>query len=122
MDASLGSPPSGMILDPEVLSQLRVEMGSEGEAVITEVLESFHGETNAQLQKCRQATAAGEFAKAAHRLRGSALNVGATALSAICAQAEAAGNAGDLAGGQALVPAMERILMATVAALNRGQP
>ena len=121
MDHPNGTAPTGPILDIRVLADLRVELGPDAEVVIADILGSFREDTLAQFEKCRQATVAADLAKAAHRLRGSALNVGAVALSAICAKAEAAGNAGDLPAGQACLPAMADILSATVAALSQAK-
>ncbi len=117
MDHNNGTDPTCPVLDPTVLAHLRVELGPDAESVINDVLGSFRDDTLAQLEKCQQASMASDLAKAAHRLRGSALNVGAVALATICAKAEAAGNAGDLVAGKAYLPVMASTLSATVAAL-----
>ena len=60
----------------------------------------------------------GAFGKTAHSLKGSAINIGARQLSAICLKAETAGKAGDLNAGPALVAEIAAELQQVQAALR----
>jgi HPt (histidine-containing phosphotransfer) domain-containing protein len=89
-------------------------LGEDAGPIIAEMIDAFPAEAATQLAKMTPGVAAGELAKAAHRLRGSALNIGAAALCAVCAQAEAAANHGDavaaLAHRAGMVQETDRVL------------
>ncbi len=101
-------------IDPDVLGSLRSELGEDAGPIIAEMIDAFPAEAALQLAKMIPGVSPGELAKAAHRLRGSALNLGAAALCAVCAQAEAAANHGDspaaLAHRAAMVQETDRVL------------
>lgn len=105
---------SGAVLDPAVLETLR-QLSVPGEPdVLTEVLKLFLDEAPARIDKLRNAWQAGniqEVQRMAHSLKGSAGNIGATALYDICKQLDgmgrsADGHSGSTANGGELVDAL----------------
>jgi two-component system sensor histidine kinase/response regulator len=99
--AAVAAAPAPAALDPTVLAGLRRELGPDADAVIGEMLVAFREDGAVQLAAFAAATTAPMLARAAHRLRGSALNLGALALAGACMRAEAAANAGDVAAARA---------------------
>jgi HPt (histidine-containing phosphotransfer) domain-containing protein len=78
--------------------------------VLTEVLELFLQDVPRRIARLRASCAAGDAAelhKTAHSLKGSAGNVGAQALLAICRQLDDQGRAGDLTEAKQLVDALD---------------
>ncbi|HAT10043.1 MAG TPA: hypothetical protein DCS97_05485 [Planctomycetes bacterium] len=106
-----------MCIDPTVLGTLRAELGEDADTIIADMIDSFPAETQTQLARIIPGAPAGELAKAAHRLRGSALNLGATALCDVCARTELAANNGDAAGALANREDIVRELTRVVEAL-----
>ena len=99
----------GEVLDPAVIDSLR-QLTPPGEPdVLDEVLRLFLDEVPRRLDRLRAAWSAGdvtEVHRAAHSLKGSAGNIGAHALYAVCKQLDERGKAGDLAGTEHLVAAL----------------
>ena len=97
------------VLDATVIDNLR-QLTPPGEPdVLAEVLELFLQEVPRRIAKLRAAWAAGDAAelhKAAHSLKGSAGNIGAQALYAVCCQLDDRGLAGDLADAKPLIDAL----------------
>ena len=104
-------------IDPSVLAGLRRELGADADLVIGEMLAAFREDGAGQLAAFAAAASTPMQARAAHRLRGSALNLGAVALAEACARAEAAANAGDGAASRACLGAMQDGLRQAEAAL-----
>ena len=97
------------VLDPVVIDSLR-QLTPPGEPdVLDEVLRMFLDEVPRRIDRLRAAWSAGdvtEVHRAAHSLKGSAGNIGAHALYAVCKQLDERGKAGDLAGTEHLVAAL----------------
>ena len=93
-------------LDPAVLDTLR-KLTPPGEPdVLTEVLKLFLDEVPLRVERLRNAWAAGnieEVRRAAHSLKGSAGNIGARRLHAICSKLDDIGKSHELDGVAALV-------------------
>jgi len=104
------SPLSGPVLDPQVIQNLR-QLSVAGEPdVLAEVLQLFLEDVPRRIAKLRAACAAGdavEVYKAAHSLKGSAGNIGAKGLAAVCRQLDEKGRAGELAGAKPLIDALD---------------
>ena len=100
---------STAVLDPAVIDSLR-QLTPPGEPdVLDEVLRMFLDEVPRRIDRLRAAWAAGDLAelhRAAHSLKGSAGNIGAHAMYAVCRQLDERGKAGDLAGTEQLVAAL----------------
>jgi HPt (histidine-containing phosphotransfer) domain-containing protein len=87
-------------LDPDVIASLR-ELTPPGEPdVLTEVLQLFLADVPGRIGRLRQAwhaSNAAEVQRAAHSLKGSAGNIGAGDLLAVCRTIDDAAKAGELA-------------------------
>jgi two-component system sensor histidine kinase/response regulator len=97
------------VLDPDVIETLR-QLTPPGEPdVLAEVLQMFLDEVPPRIDRVRNAYASGniqEVHRSAHSLKGSAGNVGAHALHAVCKQLDELGRSGDLAAAGPLVDAL----------------
>lgn len=105
------TPRSGPVLDPQIIENLR-QLTADGEPdVLAEVLQLFLQDVPRRIAKLRAACAAGdavEVYKAAHSLKGSAGNIGAQTLFAVCRQLDDKGRAGDLTDAAQLVDTLDR--------------
>ncbi|WP_108124463.1 Hpt domain-containing protein [Saccharospirillum mangrovi] len=91
-------------LDEATLADLRILL----EAEFNDLIEAFLSDgqqRHADLQEQAQQNPidADRIRRTAHSFKGSSLNVGATALAALCRQLEDSASAGDLTGAQTLV-------------------
>jgi HPt (histidine-containing phosphotransfer) domain-containing protein len=110
------------VLDPRVLADLRASVGGD-EAFVSELIDELLEDAPRQLVTLREAAAAGDgerARRAAHTLKGHGRTFGATELSALCQEAEAAAATGDAdavtAGLDAIEAEWERVRTALVAA------
>lgn len=88
------------IIDRSVLDELRA-LGGPGDDLLTEVIGVFLDEGPRQVRSVNEALHSGDAAaiqRAAHRLKGSALGVGAGQLAALAAASELAARAGNVEG------------------------
>ncbi|HEX6163256.1 MAG TPA: Hpt domain-containing protein [Vicinamibacterales bacterium] len=96
----------GPALDPAVLDSLR-KLTSPGEPdVLAEVLKLFLDEVPARVERLRNAWADGnieEVHRSAHSLKGSAGNIGARRLHAVCSKLDEIGKSRDLVAAGPLV-------------------
>ncbi|TVP55239.1 MAG: Hpt domain-containing protein [Halomonadaceae bacterium] len=86
-------------LDHEALSELQEVMEDEFEILISTFLQDS-SERIQHLHQALESEAADDFSKAAHSLKGSSINIGATVLGERCKVAENAGRAGQLSPDQ----------------------
>jgi HPt (histidine-containing phosphotransfer) domain-containing protein len=77
-----------MVLDPSVLGAMAHELGADAADVINGFLSDFPGEVRRQMRLIEEAAQSQAQAQAVHRLRGSALNLGAVDLVRITTEAE----------------------------------
>jgi HPt (histidine-containing phosphotransfer) domain-containing protein len=113
-------------LDPAVIESLR-QLTPPGEPdVLTEVLQLFIDDVPARIGRLRQAWQAGnagEVQRAAHSLKGSAGNIGATGLLAVCRALDERGKSGDLTQMDALLASLDteyaRVAAAIAELMNR---
>ncbi len=109
-------------LDPAVVASLR-ELTPPGEPdVLTEVLQLFLADVPGRVARLRDACAAGSAAdlqRAAHSLKGSAGNIGAHDLYAVCRHLDERGRTGDLAGVSGLVAELETEYARVVTEIQR---
>ena len=98
------------VLDPAVLESLR-QLTPPGEPdVLKEVLQLFLDDVPARVERLRAAWQGGDVVavqRAAHSLKGSAGNIGATDLLGVCRQLDDLGRAGDLSTAAPLVTALD---------------
>jgi HPt (histidine-containing phosphotransfer) domain-containing protein len=104
--------PNRSILDPTVIETLR-QLSVPGEPdVLTEVLTLFLEEAPPRIEKLRNAWAAGdikEVQRVAHSLKGSAGNIGATALFEVCKKIDAIGRPGGSGGTEDIGPLVDAL-------------
>jgi HPt (histidine-containing phosphotransfer) domain-containing protein len=107
-----------------VLEELRA-LGSPGDDLLGEVIGVFLAEGPGGVRSIKEALAsrdAGAVQRAAHRLKGSALGVGAGQLAALVAEVELAARAGDVeraaSGAAGLDAAFEAVRAALTMQLN----
>ena len=94
-------------MDPKVLASLR-ELGDAG--LVCELAGMFVRDATDRLAALQRAVGSGDAAtvdRTAHTLKGSAANMGATALAKISADLQDAGERGDLERAGALLEALE---------------
>lgn len=98
------------VLDPAVIASLR-QLTPPGEPdVLNEVLQLFLEDVPVRIARLRAAWQAGnpvEVQRAAHSLKGSAGNIGATDLLAVCRQLDDHSKSGDLSSLAALVASLD---------------
>jgi PAS domain S-box-containing protein len=108
------------VLDPAMLDRLReLDAGTE-QGFFRHIIGLFIDDSPKRLANLAAAIAAGDGLTAgrfAHSLKGSAANLGARRLAAVCAEIEALGRAGDLEGIPALYAQAEAELRAAMDAL-----
>jgi two-component system, sensor histidine kinase and response regulator len=98
---------NGSVLDPEVLANLR-DLGDA--ELLAELAGMFFDDASSRLEELRGAIGAGDAAgveRVAHTLKGSSGNMGATRMSAICAELQDVGGSGDLSRAAGLLEGLE---------------
>lgn len=102
------------------LSKLSALFGQDHSklARLAEVFLRTAGETMTQMQQARERQAVEELGRAAHKLRGSAVSLGATALATCCQTIESAARQGDVSSAQAALDCMPRLLRAVARGLT----
>jgi HPt (histidine-containing phosphotransfer) domain-containing protein len=110
------------VLDPAVIASLR-DLTPPGEPdVLKELFELFLEDVPARIEKLRAAWQAGDAVgvqRAAHSLKGSAGNIGATQLHAVCTQLDAQGRSGDLSPLPPLVTSLDDEFAKVAAEIRR---
>lgn len=96
-------------LDTVTLDELRAVLGDEFAVLVNTFLNDSDKRVSA-LREALSAQDAERMREAAHSFKGSALNMGAHALAALCRDVEARARAGDLVGLGAAVEAIAREL------------
>lgn len=99
-------------LDTDRLDMLR-DLGPDGAAYVDRAIGNFQVSSVAAVEAVRRCIAAGDAAgmrAAAHKISGSALNLGAFFASAAAREIEALGTAGTTHGAAELVPALEEAM------------
>lgn len=98
------------VLDPIVIDNLR-QLTPPGEPdVLKEVLQLFLDDVPGRIERVRTACQAGnavELHRAAHSLKGSAGNIGAKDMLAVCRRLDELGKAGEVSGAQGLVASLD---------------
>jgi len=97
------------------------EIGDGDVAFLKDVFSAFETDTTKRLVAMRETLAAGDFTglkRAAHTVKGSSLNVGASNLAASCLQLEQLAGSGKLEGAAELVGRIEEEFKRVVAELS----
>ncbi len=106
-------------VDPAAIERLR-EIGDA--AFLKDVFSAFESDTAKRLAAMREMLATGDVTglkRAAHTIKGSSLNVGATNLTATSLQLEQMAGAGKLEGAGEQITRMEEEFKRVVVELNR---
>jgi len=88
------------ILNPEAIAALRAVSPDDGGAFFTELIDIFLQDTPLRIKELEDALATGNVplaTRAAHSIKGSAGNFGASGLAAVALEMETAAKAGQLA-------------------------
>ncbi len=122
--ASPGAAQSDEVLDRQVLDQLSDLQSKEDPELLTRVLTMYVLESPKAMAKLKQAVADGdapEITRNAHSLKSTSANVGATTMSKLCADLQAAGKSANLDAARALFakaePEYDRVQTALTAEL-----
>lgn len=102
-----GGPP----LDPATLENLRELAGEEDPDLVSELVEMYLEDAPRRIEEIRRALHAGDahaLAQAAHTLKGSSGNMGATRVQELAAGLQEAGDSGDLSGAEEKLASLER--------------
>jgi PAS domain S-box-containing protein len=105
------------LLEQRVVAELR----STDPDLLRELVELFRSHAPGLVSNLKEAVAVGEaegVRRGAHKLKGAAASLGARALASVCAELEARGRHGAVADVAATVPALDRLLRETIAALE----
>jgi two-component system sensor histidine kinase/response regulator len=98
-------------LEPNAVERLLVLADQAGEDLVIELFRLFAEDTPKRIAAARTAVEKGDpvaLHLAAHSLKGSAANMGATAFADLCAKLESIGLTGNLDGAAALLAELER--------------
>lgn len=98
------------IVDPEAIANLRALSPDDGDAFLKEILAIFIDDTPVRLAELHSKRAAGDassFVRAAHSIKGSASNVGASELRALAEKLEHQAKQNGLADVEAQIVAIE---------------
>ena len=110
------------VLDPAVIATLR-QLTPPGEPdVLSEVLGLFLSDAPGRLTRLRTAWRDGDAVavqRSAHSLKGSAGNIGAIAMLAVCKELDEQGRAGDLAAMTPLVASLDAEYAKVAAEIQR---
>ena len=104
---SAGSP--GPALDPDRIAVLRDLGQDDGGALLRATLEAFRRESQVRVAALRAAVPGDSqvLVQAAHALKGSAANIGASGVVSVCAELEELGRNGQLGNAEGLVSRLE---------------
>lgn len=109
------------LIAPEAIEALRAVSPDDGGKFLTELIDIFLADTPARLTELATATAAGDTktaTRAAHSIKGSAGNFGATTLAQLALEVEHAAKAGHLDEVRAKTPALEKAAADVCTALS----
>jgi HPt (histidine-containing phosphotransfer) domain-containing protein len=112
---------SADVLDVEHLRGLRDLGGADGDAFMADLVRAFETETTEEIGQIRAAVAATDAAalvQAAHRLKGSALNLGCPAIARTAGELEALGRSATTGSAAPLLERLEAEFDATLDALR----
>ena len=113
--------PGNPAVDPEAIEQLRFLEDEDQPNVVAELVLLFVEHTPPKIAAIRDGVAqgdAGAVKRAAHSLKGSSANVGATGMTQVCEKIEHAAAGGDLGPAKELLPLLEQEVTVVVEALQ----
>jgi signal transduction histidine kinase/CheY-like chemotaxis protein/HPt (histidine-containing phosphotransfer) domain-containing protein len=114
-------PGERVLLDVDHLRDLREVGGDASAEFMTDLVAAFDSESTEELEQIRSAVAVGDPAallQGAHRLKGSALNLGCQAMAETASELESIGRTGKVDGAEALVARLDREFEQTLTLLR----
>jgi histidine phosphotransfer protein HptB len=114
--------PDPTIINPDAIAALRDLNPGDNDAFLKEIIGIYVDDTPKRIEDLKKSLAAGEialFTRAAHTIKGSSANVGATAVAAAAERLEAKARSAGLAGVEPLLAQCEAELARAVAELRR---
>jgi histidine phosphotransfer protein HptB len=112
-------------IDPEAIENLRALTPDDPDSFLRDIIGIFLDDTPARIADLRQSLASGEkdaFTRAAHSIKGSASNLGATQLRAISSELEQRGKVEPVAGLATRVDDLDHAFNAAKQALEKLLP
>ena len=97
-------------INQKVIGELRALQNAGSPGFLVELIDLFLREADGQLIKLRESYVARDakvFERIAHTLKGGCGNLGAQAMSRICAELQTVGHAADWVRAEALLPGLE---------------
>ena len=113
------------LIDPEAIENLRALNPDDGDGFLRDIIGIFLEDTPQRLAELRECVVSGDqvrFTRAAHSIKGSSSNVGATQLRAISEQLEHKSKSEALGGLTGLIGDLEQAFAATKNELDRIVP
>lgn len=114
--------PNTIMIDPEAIENLRALNPDDGNAFLRDIVGIFLEDTPQRLAELRQSLLSGDqitFTRAAHSIKGSASNLGATQLRAIAEKLEHHSKQSGLVAVEAMIVEIEDVFDGTRAELSR---
>lgn len=109
------------VLDPSAIAALNSVVPDDGGEFLRELLDIFLADTPKRLEEIDSSLAAADIptlTRAAHSIKGSSSNFGATALVSVAKEIELSAKAGDLAKARELRPVLQQEFERVRAAMN----
>jgi HPt (histidine-containing phosphotransfer) domain-containing protein len=97
-------------INQKVIEELRTLQNAGSPGFLVELIDLFLKEAEGQLARLRESFAARDarvFERIAHTLKGGCGNLGAQAMSRMCAELQTVGHAADWARAEVLLPGLE---------------
>ncbi len=110
--------PAPVLVDPAVIARLRVELDDVDGTIMRELIDAFAEESLPLAVQVSEGTC-GDLRRAAHKLKGSSLNLGCHLLAERTAAIERAAAGGDLATAQSMARGVDQLARDSIASLRR---
>jgi HPt (histidine-containing phosphotransfer) domain-containing protein len=113
------------LIDPEAIDNLRALNPDDGDGFLRDIVGIFLEDTPNRVLELKESLAAGDavrFTRAAHSIKGSSSNLGATPLRAVAEKLEMESRTKGLSGVNPLMSDLEKVFESTKAELTRLVP
>lgn len=113
------------LIDPEAIDNLRALNPDDGDGFLRDIVGIFLEDTPSRMQELKESLAAGDtvrFTRAAHSIKGSSSNLGATPLRGVAEKLEMESRTKGLGSVNPLLEELETVFASTKAELARIVP
>jgi HPt (histidine-containing phosphotransfer) domain-containing protein len=113
------------LIDPEAIENLRALNPDDGDGFLRDIVGIFLEDTPNRLQELKESLVAGDtvrFTRAAHSIKGSSSNLGATPLRAVAEKLEMESRTKGLGAVNSLLAELEKVFESTKTELTRMIP